>query len=76
MRLSGGHDDHFAFLQAMGYARNPDFDLAVEDLDQCIKGRRMFAQTLSGIEGENGDRSGRFVDYLPADNGPLLVINQ
>jgi hypothetical protein len=33
----------------------------------------MLAQPLAGIEGKDGNRTGGFLDDLPADNGPRLI---
>lgn len=59
MRLLRGHQNEFAGLQPVGLARDGDFGLTLDHLDEGIEGGGMFAQALPGVEGEDRDGAGR-----------------
>jgi hypothetical protein len=43
----------------VGLARDGDFGLTLDHLDEGIEGGGMFAQALPGVEGEDRDGAGR-----------------
>ena len=76
MGFPAGHDDHFSRPETVRFTGDEDLGFAVQDADQRVEGRRMFAQSLIPVKGEQGNRPGRFPDDLLADNGAVLVRNQ
>jgi hypothetical protein len=52
---------------------NEYFHFAVENMNESIKRSRMLAQSLSLVEGEDGDRTGIFAGNFPADNRVILI---
>ena len=55
MRLVGWHDDHLALLHSMCQAAYGYLSFAVQEINQCVIRRGVFAKTLRLVEGEEGD---------------------
>jgi len=75
MRFVGGHDDRVAGFQVERLPGDGHLRFAVEDVNQRVEGRGMFAQALVFIEGKQRDVARfRFCD-LAADYRAFLVGN-
>jgi hypothetical protein len=53
-----------------------NFRFAFHHLHQCVEWGRVFAQSLSFVEGENRHDAGRLLDDLAAHNGTVLVVDE
>lgn len=68
VRLTGGHQNHFAALQPVELAGNHNLGRAFHHLHQRVERGRMLAQALAFVEGEDCHSAGGLLDDLPADN--------
>ena len=76
VRLTGGHENHLATLQAVGLAGNHDFRLTFHHLHQRVEWSCVFAQSLAFVEGEDRHAAGGLLDNLAADDGTVLIVHQ
>ena len=76
MRLSGGHENHLAVLQAVGLAGDDDLDLALQHLYQRIERGCVFAQAFAFVESEDRHRAGGLLDNFAPYDGAVLVVDE
>ena|ERR1035437_5549031 len=76
VRLTGGHENHLAALQAMRLASDADFRLAFEHLHERIERCRVLTQALSFVEGEERHAAGGPLDDLATDDRAVLVVDE
>src|ERR1035437_125787 len=76
VRLTGGHENHLAALQAMRLASDADFRLAVEHLHERVEWSCVFAQSLAFVEGEERHTAGGPLDDLAAHDRAVLVVDE
>jgi len=76
VRLTCWHENYFAAPQAVWVAGNHNFCFAFHHLHQCVERGRVFAQSLSFVEGENRHAAGGLLDDLAAHNGTVLVADE
>lgn len=76
MRLSGGHENHLAALQAVGLTGDHYLDFALQHLYQRVERGCVFAQALAFVESEDGHRTGGLFDNLAAYDGAILVVDE
>lgn len=74
--LVGRHDKHFPLSDLDRMAGDGDLRHSLNDQDQSVEWRRVFAQPLTLVEGEQGDRAGLFPDQSLTDNGTRLIGNE
>jgi len=66
----------FARLDPVRLAREANLDLTLDGDHQGVERRRVLAQPLSGIKGEEGDRARCLAQDLAAHHGSVLVGDQ
>src|ERR1035437_2641618 len=76
VRLTGGHENHLAALQAMRLASDADFRLTFHHLHQRIERSCVFAQSLAFVEGEERHTAGGPLDDLAAHDRAVLVVDE
>ena len=76
VRNIGGHEDCLPGPQPRGLPGNVDLRLAVQDLDQRIKGGGVFAELLARIESKQRDVAGFILGDLPAYDRAVLIRHQ
>ena len=75
MRMTGGHDNRFTFMEQVVDAVDCNFADAVQTGDESVPTRFMGADFLALVEGKQGDADSRVLSQCFADDLSLLIGN-
>ena len=76
MRFAGGHQHDLAGAYTAEFSSYCELAFSFDYLNQRIERRRVLAQSLSCVEGKQGDRAGAVFHKRPAYHCPFAVIHK